>query len=150
VPAPSSPGLRIVEELVARAQASGLAITCQLSGDVDDLSWNGAEATYRMVQEGITNAMKHAPGAAIAVVIRGGGAGVEVSVTNGPPRPGSSGLERSGGGQGLAGMRERITQSGGSVRAGPTQGGGWQLMAHLPPRSARFPATRAQGALPDA
>ena len=62
VPASSSPGLRIVEELVARAQASGLAITCRVSGDIDDLSGNGADAAYRMVQEGITNAMKHAPG----------------------------------------------------------------------------------------
>ena len=68
VPAPS-PGLRIVEELVARAQASGLAITCQLRGDIDDLGGGGAEAAYRMVQEGVTNAMKHAPGAPIAVLI---------------------------------------------------------------------------------
>jgi signal transduction histidine kinase len=148
VPASASPGLRIVEELVARAQASGLAITCRISGDIDDLSGNGADAAYRMVQEGITNAMKHAPGAPIAVVVRGGG-GVEVSVTNGPPRPGSSGLERSGGGQGLAGMRERITQSGGCIEAGPTFGGGWQLRAHLPRRSAPLPAARTEGAWDD-
>jgi signal transduction histidine kinase len=150
VPTPSSPGLRIVEELVARAHASGLAITCQLSGDIDDLSGSGADAAYRMVQEGITNAMKHAPGAPIAVVIRGDGDGVEVSVTNGPARPGSSGLERSGGGAGLAGMRERITQSGGSIQAGPAPGGGWQLKAHLPRRLAPSPAARTDGTSPDA
>jgi signal transduction histidine kinase len=147
-PASSSPGLRIVEELVTRAQASGLAITCRISGDIDNLSGNGADAAYRMVQEGITNAMKHAPGAPIAVVVRGDD-WVEVSVTNGLPRPGSSGLERSGGGQGLAGMRERITQSGGCIEAGPTSGGGWQLRAHLPHRSAPLPAARTEGAWPD-
>ena len=150
VPASSSPGLRIVEELVARAQASGLAITCRVSGDIDDLSGNGADAAYRMVQEGITNAMKHAPGAPIAVVVRGAEGGVEVSVANGPPRPGSSGLERSGGGQGLGGMRERITQSGGCIEAGPTSGGGWRLWAHLPHRSAPLPAAGTEGAWPDA
>ena len=150
VPASSSPGLRIVAELVARAQASGLAITCRVSGDIDDLSGNGADAAYRMVQEGITNAIKHGPGAPIAVVVRGGEDGVEVSVTNGPPRPGSSGLEQSGGGQGLVGMRERITQSGGCIEAGPTPGGGWRLRAHLPHRSAPLPAARTEGAWPDA
>jgi signal transduction histidine kinase len=150
VPAPSSPGLRIVEDLVARAQASGLDISCQLGGDIDDLSGKGAEAAYRMVQEGITNAMKHAPGASIAVMVRGNEGGVEISVTNGPPRPGSSGLERSGGGQGLAGMRERITQSAGRVEAGPTPGGGWQLRAHLPHRFTPLPVVRANGASPDA
>jgi signal transduction histidine kinase len=150
VPASSSPGLRIVEELVDRAQASGLAITCRVSGDIDNLSGIGADAAYRMVQEGITNAMKHAPGAPIAVVVRGDENGVEVSVANGPPRPGSSGLERSGGGQGLAGMRERITQSGGCIEAGPTSGGGWQLRAHLPHRSAPLRAARTEGAWPDA
>ena len=94
--------------------------------------------------------MKHAPGAPIAVVVRGAEGGVEVSVANGPPRPGSSGLERSGGGQGLGGMRERITQSGGCIEAGPTSGGGWRLWAHLPHRSAPLPAAGTEGAWPDA
>jgi signal transduction histidine kinase len=149
IPAPSSPGLRIVEELAARARASGLAITCHLSGDVDDLSGRGADAAYRMVQEGITNAMKHAPGAPIAVEIRGDDSGVEISVSNGPPRRGVSGLERSGSGQGLAGMRERIAQAGGTILSGATPGGGWQLQAHLPPRLAVLPTSRSERVLPD-
>jgi signal transduction histidine kinase len=149
-PASSSPGLRIVEELVTRAQASGLAITCRISGDIDDLSGNGADAAYRMVQEGITNAMKHAPGAPIAVVVRGDGDGVEVSVTNGPAQPGPSGpsgLERSGGGHGLEGMRERLLQCGGTLESGPTPEGGWRLVARLPHRSAApLPMGRTEGA----
>jgi len=147
----SPPGLRIVEELVARAQASGLAITGQLRGDIDDLSGRGADAAYRMVQEGITNAMKHAPGAPIAVVVRGDDNGVDVSVANGPPRPGSSGLERSGGGHGLTGMRERVTQCGGRFEAGPTPGGGWRLTAHLPHRlGTTSPPARAEQTTPGA
>jgi signal transduction histidine kinase len=136
VPGAPSPGLRIVEELVARAHASGLAITCQLRGDVDDLCGRGADTAYRMVQEGITNAMKHAPGAAMEVRISGGDDGVEAQVVNGPPLPGSSGLERSGGGHGLAGMRERVIQCGGTFDAGPTPEGGWRLVGRLPHRVA--------------
>jgi signal transduction histidine kinase len=146
-PEMSPTGPRIVEELVARAQASGLAITCQLRGDVDDLSSSGADAAYRMVQEGITNAIKHAPGASIAVLVSGDDDGVEVSVANGPPPPGSSGLERSGGGHGLSGMRERVTQCGGGFEAGPTPGGGWRLVARLPHRFVgTLPAVEAEGA----
>jgi signal transduction histidine kinase len=145
VPDPS-PGLRIVEELVARAHTSGLGITCQLRGDIDDLGGGGADAAYRMVQEGITNAMKHAPGAPIAVLISGADNWVEVSVTNGPPRPGSSGLERSGGGHGLEGMRERLQQCGGTLESGPTPDGGWRLIARLPHRSAApLPMGRTEG-----
>ena len=135
VSGPPSPGLRIVEELVDRAHASGLAISCQLRGDIDDLCRRGADAAYRMVQEGITNAMKHAPGAPMEVGISGDDGGVEVRVVNGRPLSGSSGLERAGGGHGLAGMRERVTQCGGTFCAGPTPQGGWQLTAHLPHRA---------------
>jgi signal transduction histidine kinase len=144
VPDPS-PGLRIVEELVARAHTSGLGITCQLRGDIDDLGGGGADAAYRMVQEGITNAMKHAPGAPIAVLISGAENWVEVSVTNGPPRPGFSGLEQSGGGHGLEGMRERLQQCGGTLESGPTPEGGWRLIARLPHRSAALPMGRTEG-----
>ena len=48
-----------------------MAISCQLRGDIDDLTEGGADAAYRMVQEGITNAMKHAPGAPIEITVRG-------------------------------------------------------------------------------
>jgi signal transduction histidine kinase len=145
VPGAPSPGLRIVEELVERAHASGLAITCRLRGDIDDLSERGADAAYRMVQEGITNAMKHAPGAAMEVRITGDGNGVEVCVVNGPAPSGSSGLEQSGGSHGLSGMRERITQCGGTFHAGPTPEGGWRLLARLPHRVTGPPVPVAQG-----
>jgi signal transduction histidine kinase len=145
-PAPLATGLRIVEELVSRAQASGVAISCQLRGDIDDLTEGGADAAYRMVQEGITNAIKHAPGAPIEVTVHGDNDGVEVRVVNGPAGSGFSGLEHTGGGHGLAGMRERVLQCGGTFVACPTQGSGWELRARFPHRMAATPATRRQGA----
>ena len=89
--------------------------------------------------------MKHAPGASIDVLLRGRDDGVEVQVVNGPAASGGSGLERAGGGHGLAGMRERVTQCGGTLVAGPTPQGGWQLLARFPHRTSAVPATRRQG-----
>jgi signal transduction histidine kinase len=125
-------GLRIVQELVDRARAPGLRLSCQFSGDSDDLSEPAAEATYRLVQEAITNVMKHAPGAPVQVAFRGLADAVEVEVVNQPGVGGSSGLEGAGGGHGLAGMRERIARCGGSLVAGPTSDGGWRITACLP------------------
>jgi signal transduction histidine kinase len=137
-PAPSSQsaGLRIVEELVARARASGLDISCRLSGDVDNLSEGAADAAYRVAQEGITNAMKHAPDALIDIDVCGDSDGVEIRVANGPAHARPTGLEKAGGGNGLSGMRARVAQCGGTCMAGPTSEGGWQLVARLPRRSA--------------
>jgi signal transduction histidine kinase len=139
-PASPSAGLRIVEELVQRAQASGLAISCQLGGDIDDLTDRGADTAFRLVQEGITNAMKHAPGAQMEIVVQGQGDGVEVRVVNGPAMTTFSGLERAGGGHGLVGMRERVVQAGGAFDAGATTNGGWQVTARLPRHPSRIPS----------
>jgi signal transduction histidine kinase len=130
-----SAGLRVVEELVARARASGLAISCRLSGDIDDLGEDAADAAYRVAQEGITNAMKHAPGGAIDIDVRGDSGGVEIRVGNGPARARPTGLEQAGGGNGLSGMRARVAQCGGTCRSGPTPEGGWELVARFPQRS---------------
>jgi signal transduction histidine kinase len=141
--APSA-SVRIVEELVARAQASGLAILCRFSGDIDDLSTNCADTAYRIVQEGITNAMKHAPGATMEISVCGDADGIKVRLLNGPPVDRSSGLERSGGRNGLSGMRERVLQCGGTFRAGATAEGGWELVGTLP-RQAFLPLAPSEG-----
>jgi signal transduction histidine kinase len=132
--APSA-GLRIVEELVRRARASGVAITCQLSGDIDDLTEDGADAAYRLVQEGITNAMRHSPGATMDIAVSGLVDAVEVRVVNGPARGEQSGMETSGGGNGLAGMRDRLGRCRGTFDAGATPDGGWHLTACIPRRA---------------
>jgi signal transduction histidine kinase len=135
-------GIRLVDELVARASAAGLAVTCRLRGSADGMPEQASEAAYRVVQEGLTNALKHAPGAPVDVVIAEASGGLEVSVANGPPTAPPSGLERTGGGRGLAGMRERVRACGGELTAGPLDGGGWRVLARLPhtPRQARASA----------
>jgi signal transduction histidine kinase len=124
--------IQLIGELVARSSAAGLAVSCRFSGTADDLPAAAAEAAYRVVQESLTNALKHAPGAPVDIVVDGAGARVEIGVRNGPPSGPPSGLERSGGGRGLAGMRERVAACGGELDAGPVEGGGWQVLARLP------------------
>jgi signal transduction histidine kinase len=127
-----SAGLQIVEELVRRARASGLRVSCQFAGDSDDLSAANAEAAYRLVQEAVTNAMKHAPGAAIEISVRGQAETIELQVINMAAAGSRSGLEGSGGGHGLSGMRERVGRCEGTMEAGPTADGGWRVAAVLP------------------
>ena len=131
-PVARSADLRIVEELVTRAQSSGLSITCELGGDLGGLAEASADTAYRLVQEALTNALKHAPGAPIHISLSGQADQVQVQIVNDPPQGGSSGLERSGGGHGLAGMRERISHCGGTLITAITPEGGWNVTATFP------------------
>ncbi|HWN61335.1 MAG TPA: histidine kinase [Streptosporangiaceae bacterium] len=126
------PGLAMVDELVRRASGSGLAVSCRFAGSCDRLAPAASEAAYRVVQEALTNALKHAPGAPVDITVRSQGAEVAVDVVNAPGRQQPSGLERSGSGFGLAGMRDRVAACGGSLTCGPTQAGGWRVSALLP------------------
>ena len=83
-----------------------------------------------MVQEGITNALRHAAGAPVHVRLRGGDE-VLVEVVNGPS---SEPATVRGTGNGLRGLRERLDACGGRLAAGSTADGGWRLAAHLPAR----------------
>jgi signal transduction histidine kinase len=125
-------GIRLVDELVARAAAAGLSVSCRFAGPAEELPEQASEAAYRVVQESLTNALKHAPGSPVEVVIAASGPSVEVAVRNGPSAAAPSGLEGTGGGRGLAGMRERVQSCGGELSAGPADGGGWQVLARLP------------------
>ncbi|HEX4094877.1 MAG TPA: histidine kinase [Trebonia sp.] len=127
-------GLRLIGELVTRASAAGLAVSCRFSGSADGLPAVAADAAYRVVQESLTNALKHAPGAPVDIVITGTAGQVEIGVRNGSAAGPPSGLERSGAGRGLTGMRERVAACGGELDAGPADGGGWQVIARLPRR----------------
>jgi signal transduction histidine kinase len=126
------PGLAMVGELVRRAGDTGLAVSCRFVGACDRLAPAASEAAYRVVQEALTNALKHAPGAPVDITVRGQGAEVAVDVVNAPGRQPFSGLERSGAGFGLAGLRDRVAACGGSLICGPTAAGGWQVSALLP------------------
>jgi signal transduction histidine kinase len=128
---PGAGGMMLVDELVAQASAAGLAVSFRVSGSAGGLSGDASETAYRVVQEGITNALKHAPGARVDVVVTELNGHVEIAVVNGPAAAPASGLERAGGGNGLAGMRDRVLACGGELTAGP-EDGGWQVRARLP------------------
>jgi signal transduction histidine kinase len=135
-PKPAGPrtGLRIVEGLVRRARASGITVSCNFVGECEDLTEGSGDAAYRLVQEAVTNAMKHAPGAPVDITIEGNVGTVSIDVVNGPARLAPSVLAGAGGGHGLAGMRERAARCGGIFNAGPTAGGGWRVSVDLPRR----------------
>lgn len=87
-----------------------------------------ARVVYRVVQEGLTNAHKHAPGARTTVSLTGGGPHVTVTVHNEAGTP----TDLPGAGAGLAGLTERLRLVGGTLRSGPTRDGGWELHATVP------------------
>ena len=128
----NSDAIRLIGELVARAGAAGLVVSCRFTGSTDGLSAQACGVAYRVVQESLTNALKHAPGAPVEILVAGSAGQVEIEVSNGPAAAPASGLERSGGGRGLAGMRERVAACGGEISLGPADGGGWRVLARVP------------------
>jgi signal transduction histidine kinase len=131
-PASGPPGLALTGELVRRASATGLAVSCRFAGQCDQLAPAISDIAYRVIQESLTNALKHAPGAPVDITVREAHGAVEVRVLNAAPRHSRSGLELAGGGHGLAGMRERVSACGGHLAIGPTDAGGWEVAAQLP------------------
>ena len=125
--------LRLIDELVGRASASGLPVTCRFSGAHDALARDLSDTAYRVAQEGLTNALKHAPGAPVQVSVHAGERAAVITVENGPPRHGTtSELQNIGGQHGIHGMRERVRDCGGTLEAGPAADGGWCVTARLP------------------
>jgi signal transduction histidine kinase len=130
-----APDLALVEELVARASGSGLNVTLRLEGEREGLPVPLVETAYRVVQEGLTNALRYAAGAAVRVLVRGDRDALLVEVENGAASR-EAALAGAGTGTGLQGLRERVGACGGTLRAGRTASGGWRLSAQLPRRVA--------------
>ena len=128
-----APDLALVEELVARAAGSGLDVTLRLEGEREGLPAPLVEAAYRVVQEGLTNALRYASGAPVSVLVRGQPEALVVEVRNAPATRDVA-LAGAGTGNGLLGLRERVGGCGGTLEAGPTPDGGWRLSALLPRR----------------
>lgn len=132
-----SPDLSLVDEVVSRAASSGLQVTCRFEGDRDGVDARRAHVAFRVVQESLTNALRHAPGSVVRVLVRGepGGRTLTVRVENEPP-PAVAAQDRpaprfTGGGRGLQGLRERVQELGGSFAAGPLPAGGWHVEARF-------------------
>jgi signal transduction histidine kinase len=124
------PDLSLIEEVVKRAAGSGLDVSCRFEGDRDGVAAPIAHIAFRVVQESLTNALRHAPGAAVRVCVNSTGRDLTVSVENGrstQERPGMSGT-----GRGLTGLRERVQEQAGRLLVGPTSGGGWHVEAIFP------------------
>jgi signal transduction histidine kinase len=132
-PEPSAPQPTAdqIPTLVCGAQSAGLPVTLYVDGATVEAPSGTSLAAYRIVQEALTNALKHAPGAFTTVRLIYEPDTLVVSVRNGPspvaPAPG----ERTGPGHGLVGMRERADLAHGSMAVGPTRDG-WEVRARLP------------------
>jgi signal transduction histidine kinase len=129
-----APDLALVEELVARAAGSGLDVTLRLEGERENLAAPAAEVAYRVVQEGLTNALRYAAGAPVTVLVRGEREALVVEVENEPAKAARA-LSGAGTGNGLRGLRERVDAFGGTLDAGPRPDGGWRLAARVPLQS---------------
>nr|WP_245354440.1 histidine kinase [Brachybacterium sacelli] len=122
------PGLADVAELVAASRAAGATISTELAPA--EVPPTVGLTGYRVVQEALSNALRHARGAAIEVRIAVVEGSLAVQVTNAPPDTGHEAIPGSG--MGLAGARERVTALGGTVESGPTPDGGFVVTARIP------------------
>ncbi|UED85129.1 sensor histidine kinase [Streptomyces profundus] len=121
-----------IEELVAAARQAGAEVALRRAGEERPLAPAGEQAAYRVAQEALTNALKHAPGAPVTVELRYEPDALVVEIANGPLVEGASGADVVSGGQGLTGIGERARLVGGMVHAGPTADGGFRIAGLLP------------------
>ncbi|WP_370591401.1 sensor histidine kinase [Saccharopolyspora montiporae] len=136
----TAPALAGITDLVDDAVRAGANIRLSAPDPMPALPDSAGRAAYRVVQEGLTNAAKHAPNAAVRVHVAEHREDVGVTVTNDPaPRENNAELPRSG--FGLVGMRERVALAGGHVTSGPTDDGGYRVHATFP-RSAETEQSR--------
>ncbi len=124
------PGVSQVPRLVAQARELGLPVDLCVEGEPSPLPPGIDLTVYRLVQEGLTNARKHSNASRTEVRLRYGTDAVDVEVCDN----GRGALAANEGGQGLIGMRERVSIYGGEFEAGPRAGGGYRMWARLPAR----------------
>ena len=122
------PGLRDLDALAAQMRAAGLPVAIQVEGEPRMLPAGLELSAYRIVQEGLTNTLKHAGASGARVAVRYLERAVELEVVD----DGTSAGGAFGTGNGLVGMRERVALFGGELAAGRREEGGWSLRARLP------------------
>ncbi len=166
-PTAPAPGLAQLDALIAGANQAGLPTTLSVTGEPAAVPADVDLAAYRIIQESLTNAIRHAgpATATVSLTYRAGTLVIQVAdtgrgvppvrakeVTNGhgsgQSGPGQSGPGRPGSGHGLVGMRERAATAGGTLEAGPAPGGGFTVTAALPFGRSDEPAHLGQPANP--
>jgi signal transduction histidine kinase len=137
-PPPPQPGLDQVRPLIDRVTTAGLPVELRVRGLVRPLPPGLDLAAYRVVQEALTNVLKHAgqPATTVTLDYQPGAVIVEVADDGCPAHPGSL----PGTGRGLLGLRERVALYGGNLDAGGRPGGGWLVRARIPDELAAMPA----------
>jgi signal transduction histidine kinase len=127
------PGLAALPDLVDQLQLSGLPVEVAVEGAARPLPQGVDLTAYRIIQEALTNTLKHAGPARAGVTVRYSSEGVDIEVRDdGRGVAAAAANGGAGEGHGLLGMRERVAVFGGRLSAGPRPGGGYQIRAHLP------------------
>jgi signal transduction histidine kinase len=127
------PSLRYLDALAAQVREAGLPVDLSVEGKATELPPGVDLSAYRIVQEALTNALKHAGPATARVVVRYRENDLELEIADTGAGAGAS----DGQGHGLAGMRERVSLYGGKIETGPRDGGGFAVRARLPLDSGR-------------
>jgi signal transduction histidine kinase len=131
-PAETTRDLRRAGELVQFWSRRGMPVSFELSGGVSDLPAVVSTTAYRALQEALTNAAKHAPGAPVSVSVTAAEDELIVRIVNRAPNSDSTPVPGLDLGWGLRGMRERVELLRGTLFAGPTPTGGWEVRITIP------------------
>ena len=126
------PSLRDLDALVAQVREAGLAVDVSIEGTPIDLPPGVDLAAYRILQEALTNCLRHARSATASVLVRYGDEDIDLLVTD--TGHGAEADHAGSGGHGVIGMRERVAMYGGSIEIGPRESGGFAVRAQLPLR----------------
>jgi signal transduction histidine kinase len=122
------PGLEQVAVLIEQVQRAGLQVSLTVEGEPRALDPGRDLCAYRIVQEGLTNALKHAGRSRAEVLLRYAPGSLAIEIRD----DGAGEAQLDGAGHGLIGMRERVALYGGELRAGARAGGGFEVLARLP------------------
>ena len=128
----AAPGLSQLDGLIARSRSAGLDVEIRSEGSSVPLSPGLDLVAYRVVQEALTNAIKHAGPATVLVRVTFGTSSLELEITDSGRGGALSGRDLGGSGYGLVGMHERVALFGGQLSAGPGTEGGFVVQARLP------------------
>ena len=134
------PTLADLDALLTGVRAVGTPAEKSVTGEVRQLPCGVELSAYRIVQEALSNAVRHAPKAPVRVELRYGPRGLGLRIVNAPPAHAAT--PSPGSGHGLMGMRERAAMLGGSLHAGPTEEGGFEVTGHLPSAAVAGTGTR--------